>query len=173
MSAPLRIRAGGFTYLAALFIIVIMGIMLGVVGQTWTAAMKREREEELLFRGGQIRDAITRWNKPRPGQHVATPLRELKDLLKDPRSLSNVRYLRRIYTDPVTGKEWNIIRDPVKGVIGVASPSEEKPLKQAGFPEEFRAFEGKTKYSEWLFVYGQTPLAGSVQLQVRGASGLP
>lgn len=157
---------GGFTYLAALFMIVIMGIMLGMVGQSWTALMKREREEELFFRGSQIKDAITRWNKPRPGQHVATPLGDLKDLLKDPRSLTTIRYLRQIYTDPVTGDDWNIIKDPVKGIIGVASKSDGTPLKQAGFTDDFRTFEGKTKYSEWLFVYGQAQMAGSLKVQM-------
>jgi type II secretory pathway pseudopilin PulG len=153
---PLK-SSDGFTYLMALVIVVIMGIMLGGIGQSWQRVMKREREEELLFRGSQIRDAIARWNKPRPGQHVATPLKDMQHLLSDPRSLSNVRYLRRLYTDPVTGKEWVLITNPVKGIIGVASSSEEAPLKQANFPDELKDFEGKTKYSDWLFVYGPQP----------------
>jgi len=143
----------GFTYIAALVVVVIMGIMLGAVGQSWTMIMKREREEELFFRAGQIRDAITRWNKPRTGQHVATPLKDLKDLLKDPRSMAKVRYLRRLYLDPITGKEWKVIQDPTRGIIGVASTSDEEPLRKGGFPEEYADFEGKTKYSEWQFVY--------------------
>ncbi len=159
--------SGGFTYLAVLVIVVIMGIMLGIVGQSWQTIMKREREEELLFRGSQYRDAIARWNKPRGGQHVATPLRELKDLLKDPRSMATVRYLRRLYKDPVTGEDFVVVTDPVKGVIGVRSKSEEEPMKQGNFPDDkeheyMKVFEGKKKYSEWLFVYGQVPQAGTV-----------
>ncbi len=133
--------------------VVIMGIMLGAVGQSWSMIMKREREEELFFRAGQILDAITRWNKPRTGQYVATPLRDLKDLLKDPRSMAKVRFLRRLYLDPITGKEWTVIKDPTRGIIGVASSSDAEPLRKGGFPEEFKEFEGKTKYSEWQFVY--------------------
>ena len=143
----------GFTYIAVLIMIVIMGIMMGAVGQSWRTVMKREREEELFFRAGQIRDAIISWNKQRPGQHVPTPLRDLKDLLKDPRSMAKVRFLRRLYTDPITGKEWTVIKDPTRGIIGVASPSEEEPLRKGGFPDEYADFEGKTKYSEWQFVY--------------------
>ena len=30
-----RKRCGGFTYLAVLILIIIMGIMLGVIGQSW------------------------------------------------------------------------------------------------------------------------------------------
>lgn len=163
-----RFRIGsekGFTYIAALVMVVIMGIMLGAVGQSWSMLMKREREEELFFRAGQIRDAITRWNKPRAGQHVATPLRDLKDLLKDPRSMAKVRFLRRLYLDPITGKDWKVIQDPVKGIIGVASTSDAEPLRKGGFPEEYKEFEGKTKYSEWEFVF--KPL----QPGVKGAQG--
>lgn len=179
-----RHRCGGFTYLAALIIVVIMGIMLGMVGQTWTTIMKREREEELLFRGLQIRNAIERWQTPRAGQTVVTPLKDLKDLVKDPRSMATVRYLRqdpnKDFLDPITGKEWVVIKDPVKGIIGVASSSEQTPLRQKNFADKFAvpdtdtklkamldSFEGKTKYSEWLFVYGQA----QQQLSVSGASG--
>ncbi len=143
----------GFTYIAALFMVVVMGIMLGAVGQSWSTIMKREREEELFWRAGQIRDAITRWNKPRAGQHVATPLRDLKDLLKDPRTMAKTRFLRRLYLDPITGKDWKVIQDPMRGIIGVASTSDAEPLRKGGFPEEYKEFEGKTKYSEWEFAY--------------------
>ena len=41
-SRPLNDR--GFTYLMALMIIMVMGIMLGMVGQSWKTIMQRERE---------------------------------------------------------------------------------------------------------------------------------
>lgn len=143
----------GFTYLMALMLIMIMGIMLSMVGQSWKITIQREREEELIFRGCQIRDAITRWYTPRPGQQAATPLRELKDLLEDPRTASKVRYLRKLYLDPVTGKEWTVISDPNRGIIGVASTSQAKPLKIGGFPEDLKDFTEKQKYSDWKFLY--------------------
>lgn len=146
----------GFTYLATLTIVMVMGIMLGVIGQSWKTVMQREREEELIFRGQQIKDAIGRWYKPRAGQHAATPLRDLKDLLEDPRSVSTTRYLRRMYLDPMTGKEWKVIGDPAKGIIGVASTSDAKPFKTGGFPDDLADLANKQKYSDWLFVYGTT-----------------
>jgi type II secretory pathway pseudopilin PulG len=137
----------------ALMMVMVMGIMLGAVGQSWKTIMQREREEELLFRGRQYRDAIKRWYNPRPGsgQHVATPLKELKDLTEDPRSLTKARYLRRLYTDPMTGKEWAIFSDPNKGISGVASTSQGKPLKTGGFPEDLKYLAGKEHYSDWIF----------------------
>ena len=157
MAVPVRNNSGGFTYLAALLMVVVMGIMLGMIGQTWSAIMKREREEELLFRGGQIKNAIDNWYKKAPGRHALTSLKELEHLLKDPRSLQTIRYIRQLYADPLTGEEWKVINGPVKGeaftgLVGVHSTSDAEPYKQAGFPDEYKHFEGKKKYSEWVFL---------------------
>lgn len=152
-SAPMknRLNSKGFTYLTALMLVMVMGIMLGVIGQSWRAITQREREEELLFRGTQIRDAIVRWYTPHPGRPLPRPLRDLKDLLQDPYSLTTVRYLRRLYKDPITGKEWAVISDPNKGISGVASTSQDKPLKVGGFPDDLKDFTDKQKYCDWQF----------------------
>lgn len=153
----------GFTYLTAITMVIIMGISLGAVGVSWRMIMKREREEELLFRGSQIKNAITHWYASQTGGHIATPLTDLKDLLKDPRTPHTVRHLRRLYTDPITNKEWTLITDPAKGIQGVASASQETPLKKDGFPDDLQDFTGKTRYSDWRFVYtpAQTTSGGS------------
>jgi type II secretory pathway pseudopilin PulG len=147
----------GFTYIAVLVLVVVMGIMLGAASQSWTMIMKRDREKELLFRGAQIRDAIESYRIKSGTGRQPMPLKDLKDLLKDPRSTSNIRYLRKLYTDPLTNKEWKVISDPQKGIVGVASTSEEEPLKKdfTDYPKdspEFAMFGGKLKYSEWAFV---------------------
>jgi len=146
----------GFTFLAALMIVVIMGLMLGLTAQPWKTVMKREREKELLFRGTQIRNAIAAWN----ARQVTTPLNDLDDLLLDPRDLQKKKYLRQHYKDPMTGKEWTIIKDVkgAKGIIGVASTSNDAPLKNS-FAEYsgLDTFIGKTKYSDWRFVFGPDP----------------
>jgi len=148
----------GFTYLMALILIMIMGIMLGAVGQSWQTIMKREKEAELLFRGSQIKEAITAWNTPSKTvgqiQQVVTPLTDLKHLLEDPRTVDKKRYLRRMYTDPLTDKEWVIIRDPMtKAITGVASSSQDTPLKVDNFPDDLKDLAGKQKYSDWRFIY--------------------
>lgn len=154
------LNCNGFTYLTAMMLIMVMGVMLGAIGQSWKSIMQREREEELIFRGTQYKDAITRWYKPRPGQHVATPLRDLKDLLQDPRSLTTVRYLRRLYPDPLTGKEWNLIADPSQGITGVVSSSGARPLKIDGFPDDLAELAGKNVYSDWQFAYKKPGKSG-------------
>lgn len=151
------LNQNGFTFLAALMIVVIMGIMLGLTGQPWKTIMKREREQELLFRGLQIRSAIAAWNAK---STKVTPLNDLKDLLLDPSSLQKRKYLRQLYKDPMTGKEWTLIKDKtgVKGIIGVASTSNDVPLKTS-FSEYsgLDTFTDKKKYSEWRFVFGTDP----------------
>ena len=166
----------GFTFIAALLAVVVMGIMLGAAGKSWKTVMKREKEKELLFRGIEIRNALVRWHYPQgPGMHPRSRLNDLKDLLKDPRTPGTTKYLRRLYTDPMTGKEWQELKDPQWGVVGVFSASEEAPLKKANFPKELKEFEGKTKYSDWRFTVQQLPMvpgsAGGVAVPVPVPSG--
>jgi type II secretory pathway pseudopilin PulG len=161
----------GFTYLMALMIIMVMGIMLGMVGQSWKTIMQREREEELLFRGTQIIEAIGRWNKG--AKHVKTPLRDLKDLVQDPRTLTTTRYLRKLYTDPMTGKEWKVINDPNLGITGVASTSDAKPFKVGNFPTGFETLEKKDKYSDWIFDVKMLDKKPPTVAQPTGIPGLP
>jgi type II secretory pathway pseudopilin PulG len=157
---PLR-SSGGFTYIIALFAIVILGIMLSAAAQSWKTIVEREKEKELLFRGMQYRDAITMWYKrspTAPGQAVAFPLNDLKDLLKDPRTTGSttIHYIRELYKDPITGEDFVPIKGGATGgIIGVASSSELKPIKQYNFPTGLESFEGKQKYSDWQFVYQQ------------------
>lgn len=168
----------GFTYLALLAAIVIIGISLGSAARSWQNISMREKEEELVFRGNQYRLAIERYYVALPArrQYPAT----LEDLLKDTRTPTGRRHLRQKYKDPITGDDFVLIQDQLsKRIIGVRSSSERKPLKQGDFPDEFRDFEGKTRYNEWLFVMmrpggvgqtgvGQTPVQGHRPVQVPG-----
>jgi type II secretory pathway pseudopilin PulG len=144
--------SAGFTFIAAMIIVIIMGIMLGAVGQTWQTIMKRENEAELLFRGGQILDAIDRYGK-RPSV-PKIPIKDLKDLVEDPRSLQKVHHLRKVYLDPMTNKDFDLIKDPTRGIIGVASTSKEKPIKVdfKNMTGAYKTFDKKDKYSDWKFV---------------------
>lgn len=158
MNLRLTSSESGFTYIAALVMVVIMGIMLGVTGQSMRVVMKREREKELIFRGLQYRDAIERWTKK-----GMMPLLDINHLVKDPRSATGGSHLRQLYKDPVTGKEWKILKDKSLGIYGVASTSDEEPFKQGNFPDVIKQFEEKKKYSEWEFIYKRslTPPAGA------------
>lgn len=146
-------RQSGFTYLAALFLIAIMGAVIAATGMVWHTAQQREKERELLFAGDQFRRAIGLYYERSPGTIKKYP-NSLNDLLKDERYLSTQHYLRRIYLDPMTRKaEWGTVPAPGDGIMGVHSLSQDEPIKTGNFRYRDRDFEGKTKYSEWKFVY--------------------
>jgi type II secretory pathway pseudopilin PulG len=143
------VKSRGFTYLTILFMVALMGVGLALTGQVWHTAALREREAELLQVGNEYRKAIERYYLSGPRQYPRT----LADLLKDPRQAGTVRYLRKLYPDPVSGKdEWGLVRAPDGGIAGVYSTSEQMPLKSGGFAVRDKELEGKTKYSDWKFV---------------------
>lgn len=145
----------GFTYIALLAAIVIIGITLGSATKYWQNISVRDKEEELLFRGEQYRVAIERYYNAIPGR-IQYP-QSIDDLLKDSRSAEGKRYLRKKYLDPITGEEFVEIRDMLsKRIVGVCSSSEKEPLKQTNFPDTspiYKDFEGKKKYNDWKFQF--------------------
>lgn len=151
---PAARNSSGFTYMALLAAIVIIGITMGSVAKSWQNVTQRDKEEELLFRGNQYRLAIERY-------YLALNRRQypqsIDNLLKDDRTPADKRYLRQQYKDPVTGEDFVLIIDPAtRRISGVRSSSDKAPIKQVGFPAELQDFEGKTHYSEWLFIYAPT-----------------
>jgi type II secretory pathway pseudopilin PulG len=140
----------GFTFLAVMAMVMIVGISLSVTAYQWKTISKREKEKELLFRGNAIRSAIAQYVSGDPLRRYP---HSLDNLVKDPRTPQPVRYLRKLYKDPVNNEEWDLIMDGASGgIIGVRSKSKDKPLKTANFKGLDRCFEGKTEYREWLFV---------------------
>lgn len=140
----------GFTYFTVLFILAIMAGGLALIGEVWHTSSVREKEADLLQVGTEYRKAIERYYLSGPRQYP----KNLADLIKDPRQPGTMRHLRRLYPDPITGKdEWGLVKSNDGGFAGVYSLSEAAPLKTAGFAVRDAAFEGKAKYSEWQFIY--------------------
>ena len=141
----------GFTFIALLAAITIMGIVLGAAGKHWRNVMQREREAELLFRGDEYRRAIEKYYFAAPGRQQLPA--SVEQLLKDDRFPQARRHLRKQYLDPITGEEFVVIKDAALGnrITGVKSSSEKKPLKIANFPEGYQDFENSSMYNEWEF----------------------
>jgi type II secretory pathway pseudopilin PulG len=146
-----RRRERGFTYLGALFLVMLLGLGLAGSFQVWSLSNQRAREQELLWIGTQYARALQSYYLHSPGSRQY-PLR-LEDLLEDKRFPTPRRHLRRLYPDPVTrGSEWGLIKTADGRIAGVHSLSEATPWKQANFPLRWADFADKTKYSEWRFV---------------------
>lgn len=152
----------GFTYLAMLLAVAVIGVGLAATGIVWSQSRQREREQELLFIGNQFRQAIARYYQRTPGAVNRYPAK-LEDLLEDKRYTNTQRYLRKIYVDPMIGKpEWGVVEAPDGGIMGVYSRSKAVPIKSGGFAARDQAFEGAADYSEWRFFYA--PPTGSGNL---------
>ncbi len=151
-----RRREAGYALVALMATLTIGAIVLAAALPSWRYLIKNDREEELIFRGGQIADAIQRYQK----KNGAFPP-NLETLVK-------TRFLRKLYKDPMTrdGK-WRLLppgggvppvvpgggatppstQPPAPGattigpIEGVASRSKEKSL---------RLFNGQSRYDQWL-----------------------
>jgi len=163
------VRQRGFTYLTALFMVAILAGGLALAGEVWDTSAKREKEAELLFAGNQYRKAIERYFLSGPQRQYP---RVLEDLLKDARRPGTERYLRRLYPDPITGKEWALVKAPDGGILGVHSASRDPPLKVAGFRPRDAAFEGAKAYSDWKFV-AALPAPAAAKAAAKPAPGTP
>lgn len=149
-------RAGGqngFTYVAMLFVVALVGIGLAAKGVQWQTERKREKEKQLLFIGEEFRKAIALYYYRTPGVAREYP-NSLDDLIEDNRYPGIQRYLREIYRDPMTGRrEWGLIHHTQGGIIGVHSLSKGEPMKNARFSPQQHALAGKTSYAEWQFIF--------------------
>jgi type II secretory pathway pseudopilin PulG len=151
-SSPVpRSSSAGFTYITMLVVLTIVGISLGTAGKYWSNVQLRDKEEELLFRGDQYRQAIEAYYTGRPG--IMQYPQSIDDLLQDTRTPAGKRHLRHQYKDPMTNEDFVLIKDPLSNrIMGVRSSSDKSPLKQSDFPEIYKHFGGTKKYSEWAFV---------------------
>ncbi len=154
MAFPRRISSTqhGTTYLILMFLIVIMCIGATAATKQWKTVVQGEQEADLLAHGIEIQAAIGAYSTTMKQGRVVPgevyPL-TLEELTKPPRPL-----LRKIYKDPITAGNWEIIRDPAtNGIKGVRSASTLSPIKQHEFPAAVVHFEGLTRYNEWFFQY--------------------
>jgi type II secretory pathway pseudopilin PulG len=124
----------GFSYLAVLFLVALTAAALAALGQAWSTAAQRERERELMFRGGEIARAIAAYAAATPTPPQQHP-RRLEDLLDDRRGAKPRHHLRRLYADPFTQEpDWVLVPDPSQpgAFLGVRSRSTQRLLRERG-----------------------------------------
>jgi len=153
--------------LLALFLIALVGVSLTAAAILDSTQARIERESQLLFVGDQYRRAIREYYFMSPGSPHYPP--SIQDLLKDPRYPNVVRHLREAYADPLTGRPFGLIPDPVgQGIQGVFSEAPGEPLKIDGFTVDDGKFKGATRYADWRFEF--VPSVG-VPSNAQGISG--
>ena len=90
----------GYMLLTLLFILTLMIIAMAAAVPYAKIAIKRDKEQELIHRGTQYARAIGRYYK-RFGRYPAS--------IDQLENTNNIRFLRKRYKDPMTGKDdWTI-----------------------------------------------------------------
>ena len=140
----------GFTYILVLIALVVVGILAEATAILTSQQIKRDKEESLLFAGIAYKNAIKNYYQSR--QQFKQYPKRLNDLLMDNR-FAYKKHIRQLYPDPFGNGEWQLIRNKTGGITGVASLSDNTPLKQFGFPYGFEIFENANHYSDWVFQY--------------------
>jgi type II secretory pathway pseudopilin PulG len=155
----------------------VMAILLTVAVESVSFLQRREKEEELIFRGNQIVEAI-RLFRARNGRF---PL-SLAELVK-----AKPRVLRKTWTDPMTGlPDWEPVFLGEEGTVvagGGASPQETPTPTPFSVPKpprgaktgaiigvhsrlcetSIKLYNGRSEYCEWKFFYDPTKQTGAPQ----------
>lgn len=168
--------AAGYNLVMLMVLVTLLNIAVAVSLPAWSAVIRRDKEEELIFRGLQYAEAIRVFKI----RFTRDPVR-LEELFE-----VKPRAIRRLWKDPMTDKaDWRLIpaqgppglqtEDP-NGRKGEPDPENEEP---EGEPEEeddsfgapkkeiqvgpfkgvqsrsrktsFLLFNGKERYDEWHF----------------------
>ncbi len=164
----------GFTYILALTVVMIMGIMLGMVGQSWKVIKQRELEDEMIFRGDQVAELIYQsllcknpalaqnmvnqflWPVDSPSGTVLDDLVNGKEERCANGTIKKFRLRVSASLDPTTNSQWKIA-SPVGDTTrfsGVVSDSTKEPLRK-NFKSIYdsKQLDEKKQYSEWLFTW--------------------
>lgn len=147
----------GFTYVAVLAILALLGVALAAIGTRWADRVQREREQDLLRVGQLYAQAILAYHRGSPGSDKTWP-KSLEDLLLDPRMLGTVRYLRAPYGDPmVPGQPFGIVRAADDTIRGVYSTSAATPFQQGRVDLGVTVLAPAQHYSDWQFIPKANP----------------
>lgn len=139
----------GVTYLFLMFLIVVMGLALTTAVRQWKLAVQRAQEADLLAKGIEIQNALAFYSATMKAGRVAAGEvypQSLTELTRPPRP-----FLRKQYFDPITRGEWDYLRAPTGGIMGVRSKSKARPIRTSNFPPEVRHLEGRPTYNAWIF----------------------
>jgi len=90
----------GYVLLTLLLIVTLLIIAATVALPTITFEIKRDKEEEMIHRGAQYSRAIRAYYKK---------LGRYPSKIEDLENTNNIRFLRKRYKDPLTGKDFKLL----------------------------------------------------------------
>ena len=117
-------RSQGFALATLIIFMTALTIMLAAAAPVYRVQVERELEEELIFRGEEYARAIQKYQRE---FGIYPP--NLDALLET----NGIRYLRRAYTDPITGEDFRILTINQDGTINGSTLFAQQSAVQALF----------------------------------------
>jgi type II secretory pathway pseudopilin PulG len=147
--AQARHGESGYAMVALLVALALMAVMMSVALPVWRQASQREKEAELVWRGEQYDRAIQLFRRK-----FSAPGPPNLDIL------IQQKFLRRKYTDPITGGDFEL---KTTGPMGNLPPGAQQPQRAPGQliggvrskskEKSIRVLNGKNRYDQWEFTY--------------------
>lgn len=188
-------RERGYAMAALLVGMSVMAVLMSALMPVWSQMARRDKEEELIFRGKQYARAIGLFQ--RKYANTSPPTVDV---------LVEQRFLRKKYKDPITGDDFQPIyanqqaqqagfgTSQVAGRPGQqASTTLSTPAQQtiqSGFnstgvgaqggvigvtskskDESIKIYNGRTHYNEWAFIWVQTSQRPGQNVNLQGLPG--
>lgn len=162
-----RLRNGGEAGYTLALVMVMASVLLVALSEAalnWQTAVKREREEELIFRGEQYQRALILWYA-HWSRTLGTPQVAYPSTVEALLNTNNKRFLRQPWTDPVTNEEWRLIKvgpngrpllTVLPGNTATATEGDRNPYGSGGSGQSQRsgpqapATAGQTAYGQTL-----------------------
>jgi type II secretory pathway pseudopilin PulG len=181
----------GYAMAALLVAMAVMAIVLSAAMPTWSHMIRRDKEEELIFRGTQYARAIklyqSKFASASPASlDVLIEQRMLRKKFKDPLSPNKDGEFQMLYLQNQStmggrgqgqGSRGSAPATPpgTTGSIG-PSPSGRGQIigvvsKNTG--QSIRLYNGKNKYNEWQFIGMELSLQGGPAAGTGGRGGPP
>ncbi len=142
-----------------LFIVTAMGIGLLVAVPVWQTQIRREKEEELIFRGKQYVEAVRIFQIKKPGTFPKT----LDELVEE-------KCLRKLFRDPMNPDgDWNIILLPEGAPGGGRRRGPEgRPVQMEGGGTRRGRGQGQAFAVQSILVAPQSALSSIRNAQILG-----
>ena len=153
----------GYAMIMLMMAVFALSLGLLIAVPAWQTEVRREKEEELIFRGRQYVEAVRLYVLKNPGRFPAS----LKELL-------DKKCLRKLYRDPMTDTgDWNLVLNPQSAAGAGGGEAQvyivpEKALSSVRQPmilgvvssspkSSIKIYNDQESYDKWLFYYGQDP----------------
>jgi type II secretory pathway pseudopilin PulG len=175
----------GYNLVILMVVMTVMSILVAAALPAWTAVIRRDKEEELIFRGLQYAEAIRLFRNRTGG--LPTRLEQLIEV--------KPRCIRQLWKDPMTedGK-WLLVFDGATGPAGGIQPIDPnfeggdispngpdeqgevvavgpiKGVRSRSRDDSYLKFDNRDRYDLWYFTVDLLNSQGIVQ---SGGAGVP